>query len=58
MVKKMNYINSGSYIENVEADTAHGLLCNRTLTGSPLETGDNGIFDFVKVLDSLGLIDE
>lgn len=54
----MNYINSGSYIENVEADTAHGLLCNRTLTGSPLETRDNGIFDFVKVLDSLGLIDE
>lgn len=51
-------MNICSYIKNVEADAAHGLLSNRTLAGSPLETGDNGILDFVQVLNSLGLIDE
>ena len=45
-------------IEDVEADGAHGLLSNGTLTGSPLETGDNGILDLVEVLDSTGLVND
>lgn len=45
-------------IKDVEADGAEGLLSNGTLTGGPLETGDNGILDFVQVLNSLGLVNE
>lgn len=45
-------------IQNVEANSTHGLFGNRTLTGSPLETGDEGILDFVQVLDGLGLVDK
>jgi hypothetical protein len=45
-------------IEDVEANRAHWLLSNWTFTGSPLETGDNGILDFVEVLNSLSLINE
>lgn len=45
-------------IEDVEADGAHGLLGDGTLAGSPLETGDDGILDFVEVLDGLGLVDQ
>lgn len=58
MINKQSYINFGSYIKNIEADAAHRLFCNRTLTGSPLETRDNGVLDFVEVLDSFGLVDE
>ncbi|VUC22096.1 unnamed protein product [Clonostachys rosea] len=46
------------HIKNVETGRAHGLLSNGTLTGSPLETGDNGILDFVEVLDGLGLVNQ
>ena len=45
-------------VEDVEADGAHGLLGNGTLAGGPLETGDDGVLDFVEVLDGLGLVDE
>lgn len=45
-------------IHDVEADRAEWLLSNWTLTGSPLETGNDGILDFVEVLNSLGLINE
>lgn len=55
---KKNSVNYGSYIKNVEANTAHGLFCDRTLTGSPLETRDNGVLDFVEVLDGLCLVDK
>lgn len=44
-------------IEDVEADGTHGLLSNGTLTTGPLETGDDGILDFVQVLNGLGLVD-
>lgn len=54
----VNSISVQGNIEDVEADGTHGLLGNGTLTGSPLETGDNGILDFVEVLDGLGLVDE
>jgi hypothetical protein len=45
-------------IEDVEADGAEGLLSDGTLTGGPLETGDNGILDFVQVLNGLGLVNQ
>jgi hypothetical protein len=45
-------------IHDVEADRAHGLLGNGTFLGGPLETRDNGILDFVEVLDSLGLVNQ
>jgi len=45
-------------VHNVEADGTHGLLGNGTLAGGPLETRDNGILDFVEVLDGLGLVNE
>ncbi|KAK1256398.1 hypothetical protein MKX07_008657 [Trichoderma sp. CBMAI-0711] len=47
-----------SNIKDVEADGTHGLLGNGTLTGGPLETRDDGVLDFVEVLDGLGLVDE
>lgn len=46
------------HIQNVEADTTHGLLSKHTLTGGPLETGDDGVLDFVEVLDGLGLVNQ
>ncbi|KAI6748621.1 hypothetical protein HG530_015394 [Fusarium avenaceum] len=54
----VNGISVEGNVEDVEAASSHGLLSNGTLTGSPLETGDNGILDFVEVLDSLGLVDQ
>lgn len=54
----VNSISVKSNIKDVEADGAHGLLSNGTLTGGPLETGDNGILDFVEVLDGLGLVNQ
>lgn len=54
----MDSISVEGNIEDVEADGAHGLLTDGTLTGGPLETGDNGILDFVEVLDGLGLVNE
>lgn len=46
------------HVHDVEADRAHRLLSNRTFTSSPLETGNDGVLDFVQVLDSLGLVNE
>jgi hypothetical protein len=54
----VNGISVQGNIEDVEADGTHGLLSNGTLTGSPLESRDNGILDFVEVLHGLGLVDE
>ncbi|KAH4093052.1 hypothetical protein HBH70_139460 [Parastagonospora nodorum] len=45
-------------IHDVEADRTHGLLGNGTFLGGPLETRDDGILDFVQVLNGLGLVDE
>lgn len=45
-------------IHDVEPDAAHGLLSDWSLTGSPLESRDDGILDFGKVLDGLGLINQ
>lgn len=54
----VNSISVKGNIKDVEADGAHGLLGNGTLTGGPLETGDNRVLDFVKVLDGLGLVNQ
>lgn len=54
----VNGISVKGNIHDVEADRAHWLLSDWTLTGSPLETGDDGILDLVKVLDGLGLVNE
>lgn len=54
----VNSISVQSNIKDVEADRAHGLLSDGTLTGGPLETRDERVLDFVKVLDSLGLVNQ
>lgn len=54
----VNSIGVEGNIHDVEADRAHGLLGNGTFLGGPLETRDNGILDFVEVLDGLGLVDQ
>lgn len=54
----VNGISVKGDIKDVEADGTHGLLGNGTLAGGPLETGDDGILDFVEVLDGLGLVNE
>lgn len=54
----VNRISVEGDIKDVPADGSHGLLGNGTLAGSPLETGDDGVLDFVEVLDSLGLVNQ
>lgn len=45
-------------IKDVEADSTHGLLSNGTLTGGPLEAGNDGVLDLIEVLDGLGLVNQ
>ena len=47
-----------SNIMDVESDTSHGLIAHGSLLGGPLESGLNGILDFVKELDSLSGIND
>lgn len=54
----VNSISVQSNIKDVEADRAHGLLSDGTLTGGPLETRDERVLDFVEVLDGLGLVNQ
>lgn len=54
----MNGISVEGDIEDVEADGAHGLLSKGTLARGPLETRDDGVLDFVEVLDSTGLVNQ
>lgn len=46
------------HIKDVEANGTHGLLSHRTLTGSPLETRDERVLDFIEVLDGLALVNQ
>lgn len=46
------------HVHNVEANRAHWFLSDWTFLGRPLESRDNGILDFVEVLDGLGLINQ
>lgn len=43
---------------DVEANSSHWLFSNWTFAGSPLETRDERILDFVEVLDGLGLVNK
>jgi len=45
-------------IKDVESATSHVLIAHNTFSGSPLESSLNGIFDFVKELDSLSGIND
>lgn len=54
----VNGISVQGDIQDVEANGTHGLLSHGTLTGSPLETRDERVLDFVQVLDGLGLVDQ
>lgn len=46
------------HIQDVEANGTQRLLSHGTLTGSPLETRDERVLDFVEVLDGLGLVNQ
>ena len=54
----VNGISVEGDIKDVEADGTHGLLSNGALAGGPLESGDDGVLDFVQVLNSLGLVNQ
>ena len=54
----VNSISVEGDIHDVEADGTHGLLSDGTFLGGPLETRDDGVLDFVEVLDGLGLVDK
>ena len=45
-------------VHNVELDTSHVLVSHDSLLGGPLESSFHGVLDFVKVLDSGGLVEE
>jgi len=47
----------GDVVE-IKADSAHVLVAQNSLLGSPVETGLDGILDFVEELDSLGDVDD
>ena len=52
----MDGIGMKGNIVDVESASSHVLIAHNTLSGGPLEGSLNGIFDFVKELDSLGNI--
>ena len=45
-------------IMDVEANSAHVFVGENSFTGGPLESSDNGVLDFVKVLNSLGDVEQ
>ena len=45
-------------ILNLKGDSSHVLLSERTVLGGPLEGGDDTVLNLIKVLDSLGHIDD
>jgi len=54
----VNGISVESDIEDVVSVASHDLLSARSLLGSPLESGNARILDFVKELNSLGGVDK
>lgn len=54
----VNSISVQGHIKDVKADSTHWFLSNGTLFGGPLETGDEGVLDFIEVLDGLGLVNQ
>ncbi|GMT28562.1 hypothetical protein PFISCL1PPCAC_19859, partial [Pristionchus fissidentatus] len=54
----MNGISVQSDVVNIEADSSHVLVTQHSLLGGPLESSNNGILDLIKVLYSLGYINQ
>ena len=52
----MNGISMESNIHDVKANRAHRLFGDRTFSCSPLEAGNDRIFDFIEILDGFGLV--
>jgi len=46
------------YVHDIEPDSSHVLLSHDRLLAGPLEGSLHGVFDFVQVLHSLGLVTE
>jgi hypothetical protein len=44
-------------VHKVEADSSHVLVSQDSFLGNPLESSNNGILNFIEVLDSLSAID-
>mmetsp|Transcript_17592 Transcript_17592/g.16823 ORF Transcript_17592/g.16823 Transcript_17592/m.16823 type:complete len:453 (-) Transcript_17592:1224-2582(-) len=51
-------ISMESHIHHIEPDSSHVLFGHDRLFGGPLEGSFHGVFDFVEVLDGLGLVSE
>ena len=45
-------------VHDVKSARSHWLLGDWSFSGSPLETGDDGVLDFVEILDGLGLVNQ
>lgn len=54
----MNGIGVHCNIEEFELDATHGLLCEGSLLGGPLEGRYNVVLDFTEVLDTNSVVDE
>jgi hypothetical protein len=54
----MDRIGVEGNIHDVESARTHWLFGDWSFTGSPLETGDDGILDFVQVLNGLSLVNQ
>lgn len=54
----VNSVGMKGNVHNVESDTSHVLFSHDTFFGGPLEGSFARVLDFVKILDSLGLIYE
>jgi len=54
----MDGISMENDIKKIETNTAQVFFTENTFLGDPLETSDNGVLDFIQVLDSLGDIND
>jgi hypothetical protein len=54
----MDGIGVKGHVVDVESNATHVLVAENGLLGSPLEASNNGILDFIEVLNSLGDIDQ
>jgi hypothetical protein len=54
----MNSVSVKGDVVKIESDSTHVFVAKDSLFGGPVETGFDGILDFVKELDSLGDIND
>merc|ERR1719225_2157787 len=54
----MNGISVQCHVVDVKSHTTHVFVAQNTLFGSPLESSNNGILDFIQVLYTLGAVDQ